>query len=96
MFSGEVASGQGYPPFDDSTDQAADSSADSGDSFDDGGWDAGFADDSDPSVANPFTTEVENVNAADWGVDSALIWGEDNGSGVVEEGGGGVAFDFPL
>jgi hypothetical protein len=66
------------------------------DAFDDGVWDADFAESLiDPSAANLFTAEIENVNASDWDVDTALIWGDDGGDDAVD-GGETLGLDLPF
>jgi hypothetical protein len=50
---------------------------------------------SDPTAANLFTAEIEHVDASDWDVDTALIWGDE-----IDDGGAGLdgsmGLDFPL
>lgn len=83
-----------------SSDEPSAQPADPDESFDDGGWDADLADAlsdptaGDPTVGNLFTAEIENVNASDWDVDTALIWGDEGGDPIVD--GGSAGFDFPL
>ncbi|MFD4420532.1 hypothetical protein ACFWN7_03380 [Agromyces sp. NPDC058484] len=66
----------------------------------DAGWTDGLADAlsdptaGDPTAANLFTAEIENVDASDWDVDTELIWGEDGGDAIVD--GGSLGLDFPL
>jgi hypothetical protein len=76
--------------FDDAIEPTTEPSAGSG------VWDAEFTDLTDPPAGNLFTAEIENVNASDWDVDATLIWGDDDGSGLADDTGGGIAFDFPL
>jgi hypothetical protein len=48
-----------------------------------------------PAVPNLFSAEIENVDASDWDFDTDLIWGDDGGNAVVDDG--GIADpDFPL
>ena len=100
MSSDEAANGQSPLPFDDSPEQPNDLPADPDETFDDGGWDADLADAlsdptaGDPTAANLFSAEIENVNASDWDVDTALIWGDDGGDAVID--GGSIGLDFPL
>ncbi|WP_157002779.1 hypothetical protein [Agromyces laixinhei] len=86
MSGDEVASGRSDLPFD----------GESGDSA----WESDPADVfSDPTAVNLFTAEIEHVDASDWDVDTALIWG-DEVDDVVDSGGigvdGSMGLDFPL
>lgn len=49
----------------------------------------------DSAWTNLFSAEIENVDASDWDVDAALIWGDDGNDSVVDEG-GTSGLDFPL
>jgi hypothetical protein len=86
---------QDHLPFDDAGDEPAAASAGSdGYAFGTDPWGGDFAEGaSDPWLANLFTEEIENVNASDWDVDTALIWGDDGGHAAVDDGG---AVDFPI
>jgi hypothetical protein len=92
--SNDATNAQDPLPFDDAADQPASVPAGSDDAFDAEPWGSDFAEGaSDPWLTNLFTDEIENVNASDWDVDTALIWGDDGEHSVVEDGG---AVDFPL
>ncbi|GEK86949.1 hypothetical protein LG322_11575 [Microbacterium aerolatum] len=43
--------------------------------------------DADPTGANIFTAEIENVNSADWEVDPEVIWGDDPAAASGIDGG---------
>ncbi|GGD74879.1 hypothetical protein [Microbacterium murale] len=43
--------------------------------------------DADPTGANIFTAEIENVNSSDWEVDPDVIWGDDPGAAADVDGG---------
>ena len=65
-----------------------------------GPWEADPADAAfDPAPANLFTEEIEHLDASDWDVDTALIWGDDV-DGLDFDGGmgssGSAGDDFPL
>ena len=64
------------------------------DDFDEGLWN-GTAADADPTGANMFTAEIENVTSSDWEVDPDVIWGDEPGPA---EDIGGVAWgaDFAV
>jgi len=85
---------QDHLPFDDATDQPASVPAGPDDAFDTEPWGSDFTEGaSDPWLANLFTDEIENVNASDWDVDTALIWGDDGEPAALDDSG---AVDFPL
>jgi hypothetical protein len=96
MSSDEAVNGPG-PMW---SDEPSAQPADPDEAFDGGGWDADLTDAlfdptaGDPTVGNMFTAEIENVNASDWDVDTALIWGDEGGDAIVD--GGSAGFDFPL
>lgn len=59
-------------------------------------WSIDFSDPlADPS-ANLFSAEIEDLDASDWNVDNAQIWGDETGDGGIDDGGGLVGADFPL
>lgn len=99
MSNDEVASGQGPLPYGDSSEPVPEPAADpeaEHDGFDAGDWGADVADAlSDPIAANLFTDEIEHVDASDWDVDTALIWGDEVDDQVVDDG-GDLGLDFPL
>ena len=100
MSSDEAVNGPDPLSSDEPSAQPAGQPADPDETFDDAGWDADLTDVlSDPTAGDPtagtlFTAEIENVNASDWDVDTALIWGDEGGDAIVD--GGGTGFDFPL
>jgi hypothetical protein len=49
----------------------------------------------DPASANLFSAEIENVNASDWDVDTASIWGDEAGSADID-GGEALGLDLPF
>lgn len=70
--------------------------AGSDDEFFDGVWgDDSFEPDADPAAANLFSAEIENVDASEWDVDTALIWGDD-GADAVGGGTESMGFDLPI
>ena len=90
MSNEDAASWQDHLPLDDVPEQPADTA----DAFGVDPWGDDFTDPfADPASANLFSAEIENVNASDWDVDAARIWGDDGEQGVVEDSGG---LDFPL
>jgi len=90
MSSDDAASRQDHLPLDDVPEQPVDAD----DAFDVDPWGDDFTDPfADPTATNLFSAEIENVNASDWEVDAARIWGDDAEQGVVEDSGG---LDFPL
>jgi hypothetical protein len=93
--SNDAANAQGDLSFDGAAGQPASVPAVPDDAFDTDPWGSDFADAAaDPWLANLFSDEIENVNASDWDVDTALIWGDDGEHHAVVEDGGAV--DFPL
>ena len=93
MSSDDAASWQDHLPLDDVPEQP---SADADDAFGADPWGDDFADPfADPASANLFSAEIENVNASDWDVDAARIWGDDAGSDAVDDG-GDAGLDLPL
>ncbi|GAA1801451.1 hypothetical protein [Agromyces neolithicus] len=100
MSSDQAPSEQGSLPDGDALDRSADQPDGADEVFDDGGWGAAIADAlsdpaaGDPTVANMFSAEIENVNASDWDVDAALIWGDAGDDTVID--GGSTGLDFPL
>ena len=59
-------------------------------------WSDGFtAVSADPDAVNLFSSEIENVNATDWDIDAALIWGDDAGPAAVQDE-GVTGHDFSL
>ncbi|WP_194420294.1 hypothetical protein [Microbacterium abyssi] len=56
------------------------------DAFEETLWPDAAAD-ADPTGANIFTAEIENVNSADWEVDPELIWGDDPAAASDIDGG---------
>ena len=92
MSSDEAPSGQSADGFAEGFDEVG---------LDDGVWEADPDPVSDPAAANLFTAEIEHVDASDWDVDAALIWGDDIDDLDVDGGldgglGGGAGLDFPL
>ncbi|HET6672749.1 MAG TPA: hypothetical protein VFG92_05175 [Agromyces sp.] len=100
MSSDESPSEHGPLPDGDAVEHSADQPVGADEMFDDDGWDSTLADAlsdptaGDPTAANLFSDEIENVNASDWEVDAALIWGDDGGDTVID--GGSAGLDFPL
>lgn len=96
MSSDETVNGLGPLPSDEPSAQPGDPDQ----AMDDGGWDADVAGAlsdptaGDPTAGNLFTAEIENVDASDWDVDTALLWGDEGSDPIVE--GGSAGFDFPL
>lgn len=56
------------------------------DAFEENLW-PDSADGADPTGANIFTAEIENVNSADWEVDPEVIWGDDPAAASGIDGG---------
>ncbi|MET0829972.1 MAG: hypothetical protein ABWY26_10655 [Microbacterium sp.] len=95
MSSDDAASRQDHLPLDDVPEQPTDASADTDDAFGVDPWGDDYTDPfADPASTNLFSAEIENVNASDWDIDTARIWGEDGEQGAVEDG--GIGLDFPL
>jgi hypothetical protein len=57
----------------------------------DEGWGHDFA---DPNETDWFSAEIEDVDASDWDLESAQIWGDDP-SGPIDEA-GPEGLDIPL
>ena len=92
--SRDDASGwQDHLPLDDAPAQPADTDEVSG--ADPWGDDPGdpFA---DPGSANLFSAEIENVNASDWDIDTASIWGDEIGDTDIDGGGEALGLDLPF
>jgi hypothetical protein len=53
----------------------------------------GAAVDVDPTGANIFTAEIENVDSSDWEVDPDVIWGDELGT-TPDVDGGTLGADF--
>ncbi len=97
MSNDEPESWQDHLPLDDVPEQPADASADTDDAFAADSWGDEFADPfADPATANLFSAEIENVNASDWDVDTASIWGDEAGSADIDEGGESLGIDLPF
>jgi len=62
------------------------------DVFDESFW-TDAASDVDPTGANIFTAEIENVNSTDWEVDPDVIWG-DGPDAASDVGGGSMGPDL--
>jgi hypothetical protein len=78
-----------------SHDGAPEQPADTSDEFGADPWGDAVADAfADPDATNLFSAEIENVNASDWNLDAALIWGDDEQDPVVEDG--GIGLDFSM
>ena len=91
MSRDDAASWQDPPPLNGATEQ----SAETDDAFGADSWDDDLTDSyADPGSANLFSAEIENVNASDWDVDTALIWGADGGEAATDGGGDTLGLDL--
>ena len=91
--SRDDASGwQDHPPLDDAPEQPADTHESDADPWADALGDP-FA---DPATANLFSAEIENVNASDWDIDTASIWGDEAGDTDIEGDGEALGLDLPF
>ena len=96
MSRDDAASWQDHLPLDDAPEQSADASTDADDAFEADPWGDDIADPfADPASVNLFSAEIENVNASDWDVDTASIWGDEAGNGDVD-GGEALGLDLPF
>ena len=97
MSDEDAAGRQDHLPLDDVPEYQAEASADTDEAFGADPWEDDAADPfADPASANLFSAEIENVNASDWDVDTAAIWGDEVGGADFEDGGGALGLDLPF
>ena len=95
MSDDDAAGRQDHLPLDD-VPEPADASADADDAFGADPWGDDSADPfADPASANLFSAEIENVNASDWDIDTASIWGDEAGDADID-GGDTLGLDLPF
>lgn len=63
--------------------------------FEDESWDAPLDPFADPAGVDMFTQEIENVDASDWDVDSASLWGDEGMDTGADLGDASFDIDFP-
>jgi len=95
MSSDDTPSRQEDLPLEGEPEQPSETTADSGElAIDQSPWSVLTDPATDPTGANLFSSEIENVNASDWDIDTALIWGDE--SDDAPAGDSGMDLDFPL
>ena len=97
MSDDDAAGRQDHLPLDDVPEQPPMRRPTTDDAFGADPWGDDSADPfADPASANLFSAEIENVNASDWDIDTASIWGDEAGDADIDGGGEALGLDLPF